>query len=53
MKKRLLGLVLALALMFSHNVAIVACPGGGGEEDPVCEYCINATDCVIVCDDDL
>ena len=34
MKKKLLGLLLALALVFSLNAVTFACPGGGVELEP-------------------
>jgi len=36
MKKRLLGLTLALVMIFSFNTIMLACPGGGNDEIGIC-----------------
>jgi len=39
MKKRILGLAVALAMILSLNAVVIACPGGGLEGEPVICSC--------------
>jgi len=42
MKKRFLGLTLALAMIFSLNAVVLADPGNGGGDEPGISYPIGA-----------
>ena len=50
MKKRLLGLVLALVMIFSLNVVVFAGPGGGVHAEPI--MITLPIDCPIECPED-